>query len=102
MADDEQSEPRWVLLMPFIVVASEGGPYEDAAYSAGWEAGQVDHQAATLAVGGSIEATVHVENLPQIDLVAMRRGCTVGQQPVDGYPGWAWVRLTKNVEISGA
>lgn len=63
--------------MPFVVVHSKDGPYEDQAYAAGWEAGRLD---ATLTLTAHVrrgvgvaafDATVRTDNLPQIDLIAM-------------------------------
>lgn len=72
------------LVMPFLTVTSKGGPHEDAAYAAGWECGQID----TLldqAGPGIYERPVRVENLPQIDLIAMHHGYTLTTEPLDGY-----------------
>jgi hypothetical protein len=78
--------------MPFVTVASKGGPHDDNAYVAGYEAGSLDarleHQhPATLAL------PVHEVNLPQLELVAMRRGYSTDVEPEAD--GWAFLMLTR-------
>jgi len=36
---DEEEEPTFELLVPFTCVESEGGPYNDKAFAAGWQLG---------------------------------------------------------------
>lgn len=66
-------EPDYDLVMPFVTVASKGGPHEDGAYAAGWEMGALDglleHSRPPL-----VESTIHTSNVPQADLVAMKHG----------------------------
>ena len=66
------------LIMPFVVCKSSGGPYDDASYIAGWEAGALDralqltgHRAV---VRNGVRLLLHPDNIPQLDLVAMRHG----------------------------
>lgn len=69
------------LAMPFVAVESNGGPYPDAAFGAGFMMGRVD---ACLEVSASVGRTQYppadghilvVRNLlPQLDLIAMRHG----------------------------
>lgn len=40
MSDEHEAD--FGLVMPFVVVVSHGGPYEDAAFAAGWECGRID------------------------------------------------------------
>lgn len=35
-------EPELSLVMPFVVCTSEGGPYEDESFVAGWDLGTLD------------------------------------------------------------
>jgi hypothetical protein len=91
MADDGLE-----LVMPFIVCASKGGPFDDAAYVAGWEMGQLNVDLAGRP-DGVVERILHVDNVPQADLVAMRHGFQVERIPVPegDADGWACVRFTK-------
>lgn len=63
--------------LPFVTVASKGGPYEDTSYCAGYEMGQLDAKLAHLRVVGghiTLSVTMSRENLPQADLIAMHHG----------------------------
>lgn len=67
------------LLMPFVVTTSHGGPCDDDAYVAGWEAGAIDNALLhRLNLEGPLTvqlvATVRSGNVDQMDLIAMRRG----------------------------
>lgn len=91
----DEHEVEWSPVLPFVVCASKGGPYEDDAYVAGYEAAQIDSVLERLAVGSDVTVTVHAPNLPQIELVAMRRGCAakVTGEEVDG---WVSITYTKS------
>lgn len=62
------------LVMPFVTVASNGGIHDDDSYVAGWEMGVLDFRLglARNAGLGLPCATVHVGNMPQVDLIAMK------------------------------
>jgi len=71
-----EQQGEFEMMMPFVVVESKGGPYDDAAYVAGCELGRLHAQ---LDVAKSIglplpEVVLHVENVPQADLLAMHVG----------------------------
>lgn len=72
------SEPEkdgYALVMPFVAVATNGGQYEDEPYVCGYEMGLLD---GCLSMKPSkYEATIHVGNRAQADLIAMKRGYTV-------------------------
>ena len=55
--------------MPFVVVESAGGPYEDESYIAGFEASRID--ALLTQLPRRIAIAVRTPNLPQVDLIAM-------------------------------
>jgi hypothetical protein len=87
MSDNEDAE----LVMPFVVTKSRGGPYDDDAYVAGFEAGRLDailtNNTTAIVVG-----PVHSLNRDQLDLIAMQHGYTasfVGN--ADDEP---WVQMT--------
>ena len=89
MSDDVTYE----LSMPFVVVTSVGGPYDDDAYAAGWEAKTIQIQLVGLAEQSGpliMVASVLIENQSQIDLVAMQEGWTVTFEYADAY----WVTAT--------
>lgn len=94
--DDEFS-----LMMPFVVVESNGGPYDDAAFVAGYQCGLVDAKlAAASAVGANHLVEVCYADLRgQIDLVAMRHGYTV--DVVDEDEEWSTYSFLMDVEQIG-
>lgn len=90
MTTPTPEEPvEYGLVMPFTVVASKGGPYDDAAYCAGYEMGQLD---AALAAGPRLhQVTIRTANVPQADLVAMRHGYTSEADAPSECGTWTWV-----------
>lgn len=90
--DDEH---EFGLVMPFVNVASLGGRYDDDAYCAGYEVGQIDarleHERPTI-----LTLPVHVANLEQLDLIAMRRGYALVIAEPEAVEGWAQITLTRN------
>lgn len=79
MTDDEHEDAtEYGLIMPFTVTASHGGPYEDQAFIAGYQAGQVDQSlAAAVAIGvNRLVVTVYTPLVPQIELIGMKHGFT--------------------------
>lgn len=85
MSDDET---EYDLVYPFVVCASNGGPYEDKAFVAGVRFGQIDE----VLKAGVISYSVTVESalVPQLELLAMHRGCTVTPQPWSDDPYWTF------------
>jgi len=87
-------EHDYGLIMPFVVCRSKGGPYDDDAYVAGYEAGTLDM---ALSLSSSLPGSrlnegvpYHAENMPQVDLIAMRHGVTTETEDV----GDGWVSVT--------
>ncbi len=95
MSPDEQAdEPQgYDLVMPFVNVASKGGPYDDSAYCAGWAMGALDVRLATLALV-SLSETVRTADLDQADLVAMKNGYAM-QRHESEVEGWTYVEFTR-------
>lgn len=90
--DDGQPE-GYSLVMPFVSVASKGGPYDDSAYCAGWAMGALDTRLATLALV-SLSETVRTDDLGQADLVAMKNGYAM-QRHESEVEGWTFVEFTR-------
>lgn len=90
MADEQKHE----LVMPFVTVASVGGPHDDAAYAAGWEMGALDSL-----LGDRhppfVRQTIHTVNAPQADLLAMKHGYTARVTPLGDE--WAELELTRPI-----
>lgn len=90
MSDDEQ-EAGYGLVMPFVVTESEGGPYNDVAFVAGWTCAAIDE--ALSHSGTSWSGYVPPGILPQLDLIAMRRHLVVTQEPWEGHEA-EWTLVT--------
>lgn len=83
------------LVMPFVTVASKGGPHDDAAYVAGWTCGRIAAQLATLAaLRGTCTVWVPPEVAPQVDLIAMRHHYLARVGDLDPSHGYVEVKLT--------
>ncbi len=92
MSDHEDQEDGYGLVMPFVSVRSKGGPYEDEAYVAGFEAGRMDVTLSVAAHLGLVPDTgyyVHAENASQMDLIAMSHGFTAEVE----FLGDGWARV---------
>lgn len=89
----EQPE-GYELVMPFTVVISAGGPYEDAAFVAGFQAGVIyaDLGQDMPAPGYWVPSAL----VTQLDLVAMRWGFKMYSEEWDQGPEWThvWFRRT--------
>ena len=92
--DDEMN-----LVMPFVTVCSVGGPHDDESYVAGAEVAQlgVEFQIAAAVNAVPCPRYVRSDNVPQVDLVAMRHGFTAVFTPWDEHPDeWTRVDLTNS------
>lgn len=71
----DNNEEDYELVMPFIVVKSVGGPFEDTDFVAGFQCGdlfrRMDHGE------NPIMATLYKSLIPQFDLIAMKHGYTI-------------------------
>lgn len=86
--------PSYGLVFPFVVCASNGGPYDDHAFVAGARFGALSAKAE--AGGQRIESYEPPELVEQIDLLAMHYGYSLASEPWDGAPDeWAHVVLIK-------
>lgn len=79
-------------LMRFVAVESEGGVFDDDAFCAGWEMGEL---AARLRYEQPeyVEIAYHTDNELQLDLIAMAYGYVV-----EGYEmgeGWSWSTVAR-------
>lgn len=99
-ADDEAPQMR--LLMPFVVVTSKGGPYDDASFTAGWEMGKLDRDLSALPRQHQI--TIRTLNVPQADLIGMRYGYRCEAETSTEVPEWTFVTfsLMKPLEATDA
>lgn len=75
--DDEPQPMAMTLVVPFVVCASNGGPYDDESFAAGFQAGVVDRMlAVALGVGAervSVPFAVRTALVRQLELIGMHR-----------------------------
>lgn len=89
-----ESENTYGLVMPFIVVTSHGGPYDDVSFVAGCRYAAV--AAALAEKPASYESYEYPALLPQLDLLAMHEGYVMETEPWDEHPeDWTLVRFTR-------
>lgn len=85
----EGFDSQFDLVMPFVVVVSSDGPFDDDAYVCGFEAGDIDRYLGSDGVYLPWTVTVHTDNLPQLDLIAMRHRYRMlvleHEEPVEGW-----------------
>jgi hypothetical protein len=96
---DRPEEDGYDLLVPFVACQSQGGPYDDEAFVAGFQCGEVDK---ALTVGAVSNATTvrfpmaRTVLLKQIELLAMNRGYPVmNVTESEEYPEWCDLTLTR-------
>jgi len=93
----EEEGRGFELVMPFVTVASKGGPHEDQAFTAGWSMGALDalleHRRPPV-----VEETIQTDCMPQVDLIAMRHGYSAVFEPTD-VGGWEFMQLTRMTEV---
>lgn len=92
------NQGEYSLVMPFVTVASKGGPHDDESYTAGWEMGFLDARLHEKPV--FMELTIHATNAPQADLLAMKHGyrATITESGVDG---WSFLELVATGSTEG-
>jgi hypothetical protein len=86
MSDEENAEYEPV--MPFVAVASNGGPYDDQAYTAGYEMGVLDEALKWQPPTHSV--TIRTDNAGQADLLAMRHGYRCTTTPSEDAQEWTF------------
>lgn len=88
---DEQDPDTFSLVMPFVVCASNGGPYEDLAYVAGYEMGYLSGRLEQKPAAH--QQVVRKANVPQVDLVAMDRGYKLKVVEMPEWDSDDWVNV---------
>ncbi|MGE3795121.1 MAG: hypothetical protein AB7I38_14500 [Dehalococcoidia bacterium] len=92
MSDHEDAS--YGLVMPFVATTSNGGPFDDQAFVAGYECGSIDMALHVLApIGATVSRWVHPELLPQLDLIAMRHGRQVYVGDEDDTGTWRHITI---------
>lgn len=98
MTDTEPSgEPgEMALTVPFTACVSNGGPYDDEAFAAGFDCGAMHTEMLLLRTIGATPAARLVKPgvLDQLDLLAMHNRYTIKRGETDEASGWVWVSFT--------
>jgi hypothetical protein len=98
---EETPDAEYGLVMPFVVVQSKGGPYEDRAFTAGWLCG---HTEASLRLAPlecpsfTLPAGVNPDVVPQLDLLAMDNGWTLITRPYEDGEEFVFVTFIRSGE----
>ncbi len=98
---DRPEEDGYSLAVPFIACNSQGGPYDDNAFVAGFQCGEIDRalKAIEAAGGNSAEFTVYTPLVKQVELLGMNRGFPVmTADTFDDTPEWTHVRFSASKE----
>jgi len=79
---------RYELVMPFRICKSQGGPYDDESFVAGWRLALLDRDLADRAVDRIPMTGVSLRpaDMPQVDLIAMKHGYGVASEPWNDAP----------------
>lgn len=100
---DEPREEAHSLVLPFVVVESAGGQYDDEAFAVGWDCG---------ALYAELDFCKQLDALPpkrwmkpgalvQADLIAMDRGFTMVRGDADPGSGWVVVSFGRQEHVCG-
>jgi hypothetical protein len=86
MSDSTEYE----FVVPFVIVKSQGGPFDDSAFVAGVITGALYQELETCAVMKAIPRAryIHTLLLPQVDLIAMRHGYQLRYEDLDEASGY--------------
>lgn len=100
---DEPEDIAAELVMPFLPVASKGGPFDDQAFTAGYEMGLLDALLGHAYTFGRVHRTLRSENREQADLLAMRHGwhATFVDTEVEGWIGAEFIRVSVETDPRG-
>lgn len=93
MSDDD--DHGFSLVMPFVICATQGGPFDDDAFAAGCQCGVIDTEASTIGTGRKKTWTVPTTIVPQLDLIAMRYGCLMVKQENEEFPEWVDIEFRR-------
>ena len=79
---------EWQPVMPFVAVTSQGGPFDDQAFTAGFQCGQL-WQLLHVERPEAVSLSVYRDLERQVDLIAMAAGYTClfarGYRTEDGW-----------------
>jgi hypothetical protein len=103
VTDSENDQPHYELIMPFVLAKSNGGPYDDDAFQAGWDLGALDVEMKIMKTLESVPTPRYWPRawLPQVELLCMKHGLIAIQGPLDPVddPLNEWVGLEFAIEV---
>jgi hypothetical protein len=106
MSDDPEFTPsELAMVMPFVTTQSHGGPHDDGSYVAGSEMAQLEAEMRVAAAVNAVPCPryLRTDNVPQVDLIAMRHGFTVEFKPWSEHPDeWTAAQFTNSRGITAA
>jgi hypothetical protein len=81
--------------MPFVLVQTQGGPFDDEAFVAGMTCGALDQELTVTAALHTLprERYIDARVLPQVDLIAMRHDYQIRLGDLDEASGWQVVEF---------
>lgn len=96
---DRGDNEGYSLVLPFVVTQSHGGPYEDTAFVAGYQCGEIARALAVAAAlnssATSLRFTVRSDLVPQLELIAMNAGFpSVAAEASDAWPEWTTITFS--------
>lgn len=104
--EDSSDNYTYELVIPFVVVRSVGGQYDDDAYAAGWEMGSLDAalDAATLSPWDyqTVRRTIRIANVAQAHAVARAHKLTahVVETTDPATDGWCVVEFQAAQDVT--
>lgn len=91
------------MIMPFVLCASNGGPFDDMAFIVGWDCATLYAELRQCHLLRAVPVPRWVKGpiLPQLDLIAMETGFLITHgyaPPTDGtgLEDWVWVMFAWN------
>ena len=99
----DPEETGYGLVMPFVVCASQGGPYDDEAFVSGWTLGAINMALNIIApTGAQYRAWVKPAHVPQLDLIAMKHGRQLFLGDLDDSGEWRYIEIDVPKPESGS
>lgn len=100
---DHTPEPAGAeLVMPFVVCRSNGGPFDDRSFTAGWWCGYID----TVLDSAPAECPrlvfpvgIPMAVAPQLDLVAMHRGFRLAETAEGDDEGFLFATFDRDLGV---
>lgn len=91
---------EYEMVMPFVVVQTEGGPFDDDSFARGWDCGALDTRLGFLDLLGVLTHQENVATLAikQADLIAMKHGWKMTHEPSED-EDWQHCLFTKESNV---